>query len=139
MLFVSSTLLFLVNAATFRRERTYILIRLAILILLYSGAIGFDSLYIKTLDTGIGIFGGLFLETSLIHSFNLFISYIGAMVFLLTAFLVPTCLSTFSICTDSYLGGYKKKLISKMGEQFKIIEYYLIIWFKDLKLEAVIR
>jgi hypothetical protein len=115
----------LVNAATFRRERTYILIRLAILILLYSGAIGFDSLYIKTLD--IGIFGGLFLETSLIHSFNLFISYIGAMVFLLTAFLVPTCLSTFSICTDSYLGGYKKKLISKMGEQFKIIEYPLII------------
>jgi hypothetical protein len=119
----------IVNAAAFRRERAYILIRLAILILLSSGAIGFDSLYIKTSDTGIGIYDGLFLETSLTHSLNLFISYIGAMVLLLTAFLVATCLFAFSICTDSYLVRYKNKLISKMGEQFTIIEYPLIILF----------
>nr|YP_010218595.1 hypothetical protein LK370_mgp228 [Morchella brunnea]UBU98426.1 hypothetical protein [Morchella brunnea] len=78
MLFVSSTLLLLVNAATLRRERSIWLNRLAILILLYSGIIGYDSLYIKPLDTGIGIYGGLFHTTSITHSFNLFISILGA-------------------------------------------------------------
>nr|YP_010218577.1 hypothetical protein LK370_mgp246 [Morchella brunnea]UBU98345.1 hypothetical protein [Morchella brunnea] len=45
--FVSSTLLLLVNAVTLRRERSIFFNRLAILILLYSGIIGYDSLYIK--------------------------------------------------------------------------------------------
>jgi formate hydrogenlyase subunit 3/multisubunit Na+/H+ antiporter MnhD subunit len=86
MLFVSITLLLLVNAVTLRRERSIFFNRLAILILLYSGIIGYDSLYIKTLDTGIGIYGGLFHTTSITHSFNLFISILGAIVLLLTAF-----------------------------------------------------
>ncbi|RPB06324.1 hypothetical protein P167DRAFT_461602, partial [Morchella conica CCBAS932] len=55
--------LLLVNAVTLRRERSIFFNRLAILILLYSGIIGYDSLYIKTLDTGIGIYGGLFHTT----------------------------------------------------------------------------
>ena len=120
--------------------------RLAILILLYSGIIGYDSLYIKTLDTGIGIFGGLFHSTSITHSFNLFLSIIGAIVLLLTAFyprrlkepypsaegqqffLIPrqkitSVFTEYSKYTISYLEISKKKLINKMGEQFTIIEY----------------
>nr|UYR50746.1 NADH dehydrogenase subunit 2 [Morchella crassipes] len=185
MLFVSITLLLLVNAVTLRRERSIFFNRLAILILLYSGIIGYDSLYIKTLDTGIGIYGGLFHTTSITHSFNLFISILGAIVLLLTAFyprrfnepypsgegqqffLVPLSLAstgargsqkissvfteyskytysgpshgltaqemeTHPICLRQmgrYLEIYKNKLISKMGEQFTIIEYPLIILF----------
>nr|YP_010218674.1 NADH dehydrogenase subunit 2 [Morchella brunnea]UBU98380.1 NADH dehydrogenase subunit 2 [Morchella brunnea] len=162
MLFVSITLLLLVNAVTLRRERSIFFNRLAILILLYSGIIGYDSLYIKPLDTGIGIYGGLFHTTSITHSFNLFISILGAIVLLLTAFyprrfkepypsgegqqffLIPLSLAStgargsqkissvfteYSKYTYSYLEIYKNKIISKMGEQFTIIEYPLIILF----------
>nr|YP_009722285.1 hypothetical protein [Morchella importuna]QGN66687.1 hypothetical protein [Morchella importuna] len=81
-------ILLLVNAATLRRERSIWLNRLAILILLYSGIIGYDSLYIKTLDTGIGICGGLFHTTPVTYSF-LFISILGTIMLLLTAFYPP--------------------------------------------------
>jgi hypothetical protein len=134
MLFVSSALLLLVNAATFRRERTFFN-WLAILILLYSGIIGYDSLYIQTLDTGIGIYGGLFQTISITHSFNQFIGIIGAIVLLLTAFFLllgSILLITFlalSKYTASYKGRYKKQFINKMGEQILILEYPLIILF----------
>jgi hypothetical protein len=54
--------------------------------LLYSGVIGYDSLYITSLDTGIGIYNGLFHSTAITHSFDLFIYIIGAIILLLTAF-----------------------------------------------------
>jgi len=86
MLFVSSTLLLLVNAATLRRERSILFNRVAILILLYSGIIYYDSLNIILLDTGIGIYGGLFHSTFTTHSFALFLCITGAIVFQLTAY-----------------------------------------------------
>ncbi|KAG0632706.1 hypothetical protein HOY80DRAFT_897643 [Tuber brumale] len=80
MLFISSTLLLLVNAVTLRRERSILFNRVAVLILLYSGIICYDSLNITSLDTGIGIYGGLFHSTSITHSFDLFICIIGAIM-----------------------------------------------------------
>ena len=85
MLYVSSTLLLLVNAITCRRVRN-LLNRVAIFILLYSGIICYDSLNIISLDTGIGIYGGLFHSTSITHSFALFLCIIGAIVLQLTAY-----------------------------------------------------
>ena len=86
MLFVSSTLLLLVNAVTCRRVRN-LFNRVAILILLYSGIICYDSLNIISLDTGIGIYGGLF-HLFKTHSFALFVCIIGAIV-LLTVYYPP--------------------------------------------------
>jgi hypothetical protein len=50
--------------------------------LLYSGVIGYDSLYITSLDTGIGIYNGLFHSTAINYSFDLFIDIIGAIILL---------------------------------------------------------
>jgi len=86
MLYVSSTLLLLVNAATLRRVKSILLNRVAILILLYSGIIYYDNLNIILLDTGIGIYGGLFHSTSKTHSFPLFLCITGAIVFQLTVY-----------------------------------------------------
>jgi hypothetical protein len=47
MLLISNLFLLLVNAATLRREFT-LFNRLAIFILLYSGIMGYDSLYITS-------------------------------------------------------------------------------------------
>jgi NADH-ubiquinone oxidoreductase chain 2 len=86
MLLISIILLLLVNAVSSRRDRTIFFNRVAILILLYSGILGYDSLYSTSLDTGIGIYGGLFHTTIITHSFDLFIYIIGAIVIQLTAF-----------------------------------------------------
>lgn len=106
----------LVNAGTFNREITILLNWLAIPILPYSCIKGYDSLYIITLDPGIGIYGSLFHSTSITQGFYLFISIIGAIVWLLTAiFYLGTVLliasSALSIYTDGYWVRYKNKLI----------------------------
>jgi len=80
MLFVSSTLLLLVNAGTLSRVKI-LFCRVAFLILLYSGIIYYDNLNIILLDTGIGIYGGLFHSTFKTHSFPLFLCIIRAIVF----------------------------------------------------------
>ena len=76
----------LVNAVTLRREFSILFNRVAIFILLYSGIIGYDSLYVTYLDTGIGIYNGLFHSTAITHSFDLFIYIIAPIILLLTAF-----------------------------------------------------
>src|SRR5947209_14962793 len=77
MLFVSSTLLLLVNAGTLSRVKIFFN-RVAILILLYSGIIYYDTV--------IGIYGGLFHLTFITHNFALFLCIIGIIVLLLTVY-----------------------------------------------------
>jgi hypothetical protein len=79
MLFVISTLLLLVNAVTLSRVRSILFNRVAILILLYSGIICYDSLNTISLDTVIGIYGDLF-HSSKTHSFALFLFLIEAIL-----------------------------------------------------------
>jgi len=81
MLYVSSTLLLLVNAVTLRHVRNWFK-WLAILILLLYGIIYCDNLNIALLDTWEAIYGGLFHSTFKTHSFALFLCIIGAIVFL---------------------------------------------------------
>jgi len=54
----------LANAVTLRRDKPILFNRVVILILLYSGILGYDSLYIGSLDTGIGVFSDLFHSTT---------------------------------------------------------------------------
>ena len=77
MLFVSSTLLLLVNAGTCSRVKI-LFNRVAILILLYYGILYYDTV--------IGIYGGLFHSTFITHNFALFLCIIGIIVLLLTVY-----------------------------------------------------
>ena len=70
MLLISNIFLLLVNAVTSRREYTILFNRVAIFILLYSGIIGHGSLYVTCLDTGIGIYNGLFHSATIINSLD---------------------------------------------------------------------
>jgi hypothetical protein len=60
MLIIGSILLLLANAVTLRRENSIFFNQVAILILLYSGILVYDILYNGSLDTGIGVFWGIF-------------------------------------------------------------------------------
>ena len=63
----------IVNAISLRREFSIVSRRVAIFILLYSGITCYDSLFVTYLDTGIGVFNGLFHSTATSHSSDLFI------------------------------------------------------------------
>jgi len=141
MLFVSSTLLLLVNAGTLRRVRNWFN-RVAILILLFYGIIWCDSYHIALWDTWEGIYGGLFHSSSITHSFALFLCIIGAIVLQLTAYYTRRSKKTKSMgamgkkmsyffltkYTDSYFDIYQNNII-KMWEKFRIIEFTLIVLF----------
>ena len=121
MLIIGSILLLLANAVTLRREKSILFNRVAILILLYSGILGYDSLTIGSLDTGVGVFSGLFHSTLITHSFDIFIYIIGAVILQLTSF-YPRRLRTVKLTTE------RSEQINK-NEQFHITEYPLVILF----------
>ena len=133
MLILSIILLLLSNAVTLRRDKSILFSRVAIVVLLYSFLLGFNSLYISYLDRGIGLFGGLFHATSTTHIFQLFIFIVSAAILQLTAFYPRRVwISEYSSLTKLFLYNflyYKTKITDKMGEQFKIIEYPLILLF----------
>jgi hypothetical protein len=65
MLKLSLIFLSLANAVAFRREKSILFNRVAIIILLYSSIVGYDSLAITSLGRGISIYGGLFHSTAI--------------------------------------------------------------------------
>ena len=117
-------------------EKWNYFIRVAILILLYSGIICYDSLNIISLDTVIGIYGGLF-HSLTTHNFALFLCIIRAIVLIPVYYprrskksMGATGRKMSSFLLTQYTGNcfylFKNNLI-KMWEQFRILEFLFII------------
>ena len=119
MLTLSILLLLLSNAVTLRRDKSILYSRIAIIILSYSFFNGSLSLLFKSFKRGIGLFGGLFHATIITHVFQLFIIFISIVILQLTAF--------FPFVYKVNKGN--EEITDKKGEQFKIIEYPLILLF----------
>ncbi len=120
MLTLSILLLLLSNAVTLRRDKSILYSRIAIIILSYSFFNGTLSLLFKSFKRGIGLFGGLFHATIITHVFQLFIIFISIVILQLTAFF------PFVYKVNK---GSEEEITDKKGEQFKIIEYPLILLF----------
>jgi len=86
MLIYSILFLLLSNAVTLRRDKSILFSRVAIIVLLYSSLLAITSLYIASLEKGIGIYNGLFHATSTTLTFQIFIFIISAVILQLTAF-----------------------------------------------------
>lgn len=133
MLISSLILLLLSNAVTLRRDKSILFSRIVIKSLLLTSFLAYNNLYIGPLEKGIGIYGGLFNVTVFTQSFNIFILLISATILILTAFYprkvyINSRSSIYNLLSSKLL--YNKNLISnKTGEQFRIIEYALIIVF----------
>lgn len=133
MLFLSIILLLLSNAITSRRDKSILYSRATITVLLIAAFIAYDNLFILFLAKGIGIFGGLFHTTATTNFFHVFICIITSVILLLTSFYPRKIwLKEFSspnrlLFTKLIYNG--TLILNKMGEQFKIIEYSLIILF----------
>jgi NADH-ubiquinone oxidoreductase chain 2 len=133
MLIISILSLLSSNAVTIRRDKSILFSRIGITILFLSIYIGIYSLYILSLDTGIGLQGGLFHSTSITQAFQIFIFLISAIILQLTAFYprkvwVPQFNTIKNIFFNKFL-FYSTRIINKFAQQYKIIEYTLIMLF----------
>jgi NADH-ubiquinone oxidoreductase chain 2 len=133
MIIFSILFLLLSNAVTLRRDKSILFSRVAIIVLLYSSLIAIASLYLTYLDRGIGLYGGLFHATSTTQIFHIFIFLISAVILQLTGFYPrKVWVADYSSIRKLFLYNfiyYRTKILDKMGEQFKIIEYPLILLF----------
>jgi NADH-ubiquinone oxidoreductase chain 2 len=133
MLIYSILFILLSNAVTFRRDKSILFNRVVISVLFYSILLAISSLYITYLDRGIGLYSGLFHVTSTTQIFQIFIFLISAIILQLTGFYPrKVWLPKYSSLQDLLLYKFiffKTNITNKMGEQFKIIEYPLIILF----------
>jgi NADH-ubiquinone oxidoreductase chain 2 len=133
MLIHSLIFLLLSNAITSRRDKSILYSRVSISILLISALISYDNLSLLFLAKGIGIFGGLFHVTATTNTFHIFIFLITSVILLLTSFYPRKVWSKHNTSPNKIIFTkliyYGTLITNKMGEQFKIIEYALIILF----------
>ena len=116
-----------------RRDKSILFSRITITILVISFLICYDNLYFLFLNKGIGIYGGLFHTTATTNIFHIFIILITSIILLLTSFYPRKVWVKQHSSLDKILFTkliyYQTIILNKMGEQFKIIEYSLIILF----------
>ena len=128
------TLIFLLlsNSVTLRRDKSILYSRSLIYILIIAFVIGLSSLNLKSLNS-IGILGGLFHTTSITNTFHIFIFFVCAIISQLTAFYPRKVwtkeYSSLKNITLNKIIYFNTKILNKMGEQFKIVEYPLILLF----------
>lgn len=101
-----------------------------LIISLYTGV---EILEFNTLSNGVGLFGGLFHTTAISTVFQMFIFLISATILQLTGFYPrKVWVSEFSSLPNIFLSKFiylATNILNKMGQQYKIIEYPLIILF----------
>ena len=125
-------LLLFSNGLTIRPDTSILYSRIGILIIFYSIISTYFSFHITYLQTGIGMYSGLFNVTPITHSFQIFILLVCGIILLMTGF-YPR--KKHKGDSTSLLNIFSKKIkeytsiINKASEQFNIIEYALIIIF----------
>lgn len=133
MLISLLTLLLISNALTSRRDKSILFTRVVILGLYATSFLCLNNYFLRAMEKGVGIYGGLFNVNAFTDTFNIFILLVSATILTLTAFFPRKVYSKEYSSISSILFSrfyYNKTVISnKAGEQFRIIEYPLIIVF----------
>jgi len=131
MIFVSILSLLLSNAVTSRRDLSILFNRVAIIALAY--CILHDVTSLSIINKGIGLHGGLLHITNITQIFHIFIYLITILILQLTSFyprkIWTSKYSSLKNLISNKFVFYRTKIIKKMGDHLKIIEYPLIILF----------
>jgi len=133
MLISLLTFLLISNALSLSKDKSILFSRIVMVSLILTSFLAFNNLFVISLDKGIGIYGGLFHVTAFTQSFNIFIFLISAIILTLTSFYPRKVYlkeySSLRNLLSAKITYNKTKLSNKMGEQFRILEYSLIIVF----------
>jgi NADH-ubiquinone oxidoreductase chain 2 len=126
MLIFSILSLLLSNAVVLRRDTSILYNRVAILILLVGSLLIYNNLYTSFFFNGISLYAGLFYFENYTLVFTIFINILSIFILTLTSFY-----SRYKLASEGKVERIttKREYISQIGEQYKIIEYPLIILF----------
>jgi len=131
MITLSILCLLFSNAVTSRRDMSILFNRIAIIALVYCFLQDFVSL--SLINKGVGLHGGLLHITNITQIFHLFVFGISILILQLTSFFPRKVWieehSSLQQLLFNNLVYYRTKIINKMGEHLKIIEYPLILLF----------
>ncbi len=86
MLLMSSIVILLSSAVTFRWDKAISFNRITMIVLFYSTCLGYETLFLLPLLSGIGIYGGLYQVSSLTQTFVVFISILSLIILQLSSF-----------------------------------------------------
>ncbi len=133
MLLHSLLFLLLSNAVTLRRDKSILYSRITIMLLTIASYIVWEILEFTSLNSGVGLFGGLFHTTAISTVFQVFIFILSAVILQLTAFYprkiwVKEYSNLLTLLFNKFIYS-ATNLLNKRGQQYKIIEYPLIILF----------
>nr|YP_002970896.1 NADH dehydrogenase subunit 2 [Microsporum canis]ACR19635.1 NADH dehydrogenase subunit 2 [Microsporum canis] len=133
MLLTSIFLLLLSNSLSVRRDISIYYSRIGIIIQIYCILFCYNNLFISYLNSGVGLFGGLFSITSLDLIFDMLIFMLTMFILNLTGFYprkywINKYLS-LNMLLFNKLKLFVSNIINKKGEQYTIIEYTLILLF----------
>ena len=131
MIIISILSLLLSTSVTLRRDMSILFNRVTIIALIY--CILHDTMCLSFISKGIGLHGGLLHITNITQIFHIFVFFISILILQLTSFYprkiwIPEYSSLKDLILNKFL-YYRTKIINKMGEHMKIIEYPLILLF----------
>lgn len=131
MIMITILFLLISNAVVSRRDISILFNRVAIIGLIY--CILQDYMSLSVLSKGIGLHGGLVYVSNLTQIFHIFIFILSILILQLTGFhyrkLWTRHFATLGNLLNNKFDHLVPKIYNKMAEQFKIIEYPLILLF----------
>ena len=127
MIFIS--LLILIVAMALFSENNMQYNRISALILFYAGALTLNALYIQSIGSGIGIYGGLFQITIISQFFDLFIYLIGTIILFVWPLIINT--SSLNLIKENNNEDNYVRNNYKSANNY-ITEYSLIILFTTI-------
>lgn len=133
MLLSSICLLILNNGLTDRKDKSILFSRTTFIVFINLILISYYNLYLTFLEKGIALFNGLLYNRSQTSFFALFIYIISAIILLITSFYPRKVwfknYSSLYYMIFANIMYPKNKILNRMSEQYKLIEYPLIILF----------
>jgi NADH-ubiquinone oxidoreductase chain 2 len=132
MIIQNLLLIILSNAVTIRRDKTIIYNRISLLAIISAATNLFFVLAYKSYGTGIGLFNNLFHLTSSGMIFQIFIYILTIIIFQLISFFPRKIQKENNNIINVILSNIYSSVefvTNKIGEQYKIMEYSLILMF----------
>ena len=125
MIILSILCLLFSNAVTLRRDMSILFNRIAIIALIYCFL--HDVVSLSLINKGLGLHGGLLHITNITQIFHIFVFMISILILQLTSFYPrKVWVKEHSSLKDLLFNNlvyYRTKIINKLGEHLKIIEY----------------
>ena len=132
MLIVHLILLLSSNATASKRDISIYFSRTLLFITFNALLLSLSTLNILALNKGLGLYNGLFNSTPITNTFHIFIFFISFIILLITSFYPRKVWSTLVLNPKTFLFSiyvFNSKLLNKMADNNKIIEYPLILLF----------